>query len=816
MKDLRLSVSEKLCLLLTGIGTLWVSDQVRPDTFQTKEPIQEPITQDVQNPAEPLELQYTGSALDFKSQTALPVQTNQKNFSKILTQKTVTNKISSNKAKIRFVSHSADNWNYLIRFQAVAPLFLEHRGWEDYPEEIHDISAVLDLTSPYHLKRGSIRIRAQIPFHRLWQDEANTYDYPKEIQKLYQSEYRAPIALAYHSRLYLGWIIPPLQSKKNQNKTTNSENPQNYWGSHLQVGSIRPHSESAWYTLRSSLSFQSSRQSLSSMPKSTNVPGASTTYDSQNGLGKNIGFSWDSRVIQILILHQRSSREEHLSSGLTLRFDHLPKADNNQEPIKNTVQNIYRLRFAGLFSQNLSKPNSDSSWYLNHTQSRQNMALYQANPDQRWGRLLRYDRSVKQFYMQAGWKHNIQKGRGPNAYLQLNTEQGFSISPLDYWGNLQKYYVKFQFPIFQHPTLAKRAILYNEFYAAYQDSHWIDARRRLASSVTNRWYGKRFNLQNRFILNFEQRPQKQKPSQSLNESYKQSSKDTISRLYRQTLHIDTGIKTIRLFHSTQASYWNFGADYYWLWQHRNQILSHVWHLMLGGDLYQSLPLTNDIHPTLVQFPTALWQWKLNSGLGWQQRPPSRKPLANNRNRVHRLGWKTTLSNKVNTQTIEQSSLVWDLFLQLWHYYSAHQNKRTVGWERLFRLQFRFGLACNWEETAYLTFRTKLQAWFALSRDWSVNFAVELREWKQIINRPAELPKSLQLELKIQYQFHSPIGAATNSQITNPTENVAQSIPQVDPLDVSTEPLKELEQAFQEENLQEEDPNDEDILYDDLN
>ena len=452
------------------------------------------------------------------------------------------------------------------------------------------------------------------------------------------------------------------------------------------------------------------------------------------------------------------------------------------------MQNIYRIRAAGLLSQNLSKPDNDSSWYFDHLQLRKNSHLYQAQASQRWHELLRYDTSVKQFYFQMGWKHNVgaAPGKKQNSYFQLGLEQAASVSPLDYWGNLQRYYFKFQFPIFEQPS--KYVVLNNEFYGTYSDGNWVDSRRRLASSVVSQWYGRRLNLQNQLSLYFQQKSSPPKTASPAENNSNSISPATLSQRHQQILRLNSGAKIIQLFHHTQSSYWNLGANNYWLWYRDRKSFKHLWHLMLGANVYQTLPATDDISLKLRYFPTPLWQGFVTSSFGWQQQPPTKKPQLLQRKivRTHRLGWKTKLRAKatednLEQDTLEQASIALSLFFQIWNYGQYNRQKKTTGWWKFFQLQWELGLELQLEQNAYLALQTKLQAHFQLARHWSVLITAKLSEWQKTPETVLQPPKILELELSLRYQFQSSKMNQDN-QIDIPQDNINQDILEDDPLE----------------------------------
>ena len=752
MQGFRLSVTEQLCLFLTSVGLLWISDQSPPDIIRASK---------ARQMAMPHKEVYTERPSHFD---ARPNQNGSAQIYQIYQTESpnvIDKPIPINRQSIDLPAGVSAGWSYTLQFKVISPLPLQG-GFANYAEKIDETSAVFELESPHHLRWGSLQIRSQVPLHRLWQTDWKTdmTGYPQEID-------RSPIQAAYHSNLYLRWAIPAAQSR-------------NFNGSYLQIGSIQPRSDSLWYTLRSTSSFPGSKEALAALPMRAKLPGqggASTKYQSQSGLGQNIGLSWDGQFLQVLLLHQRSIREEHLSTGLALRFDRLPPIEpialSGLQKTNNLAQNTYRLRVAALLSQNLSKADSSSNWYQNHTQQRQNASLYQASAEQRWPELLRYDRAVKQFYLQAGWKHSFQPkyvSQKRSSYFQLGTEQGASVSPLDYWGNLQRYYFQFQFPVFEQPV--KQAVLSNAFYATYSDAHWVDARRRLASSTVSQRYGRRLNLQNQFKLYFQQ-----KPVNPTDKAGPPNRASRSSKLRQQVLRLDNGVKTIGLFHSSQTSYWNFSLNYYWLWYRSNQSFRNVWHLMLGANLQQPLFTATDIRPELTQFPTTLWLGEAKNSFGWQQQPPTRKPLvATGIPSVSRFGWKIMLKGKGDEHAAKQGSLALRLFFQVWHYGSRQQ---STGWWKFFQIQWDLRLSLEQlEQAAYWTFQTRLQARLQLRLHWSMLLAVKLNELRQTLDAPVRLPESLQLELRFRYEFqHIQPSSATS-------------------IDLDKDPLEELSKPFE--------------------
>ncbi len=807
MQGLRLNVTEQLYLFLLSIGIFWVSDHTPTNKTETKKQNlvetekrfykKEKVTQDTAQFSYAKKQSYRILTSNLTSQ--IPIEFPKAHSANIVSKTNQTSKNNKTKNSIlspNNVAESRRGWYYELQLKISGPLLLTEQN-ENYFRENNQASAIFKLESPYHNKLGRLQIRGQVPIHLFWQTTSTTA-YPNEIMKLLPDKSQIQVMQAvYHSNLYLRWEIP---KRLPLNK--------NYQSAYLQIGSIEPRYESLWHMLGSATPFPGSKQSLAYLPKPSThqvtkqgQPLAKTLpsleYKSDGALGQNIGLSWDGRFVQALLLHQRNSYEQHLSTGLALRLDYLPKrpaSSINSRPATRAVQNIYRIRAASLLSQNLSRPDNDSSWYFDHLQLRQNSHFYQAEASQRWNELLRYDTSVKQFYFQLAWKHNVYAapGKKQNSYFQLGLEQAASVSPLDYWGSLQRYYFKFQFPIFKQSI--NYMLLNNEFYATYSDANWIDSRRRLASSTVSQWYGQRLNLQNQLSLYFQQKSSQQKTASSgSGNSSSASISQTSSKRHQQILRLNSGAKTIQLFHNTQSSYWNLGADNYWLWYSNRKSFKHLWHLMLGVNLYQTLPAVNDIRLQLRYFPTALWQGFVTSSLGWQQQPPTRKPQLHRKIvRTHRLGWKTKFKAKATEENLEQgnleqASIALSLFFQIWNYGQYSRQKNTTGWWKFFQLQWELGLQFLLEQSTYLILQTKLQAHFQLAKHWSILFTVKLNEWQKTQETVLQPPKTLKLELSLCYQFQS----SKDSQISLPQGqgNIEQDIP-------GDDPLKEFNNSFE--------------------
>ncbi|WGK69855.1 hypothetical protein P0082_03065 [Candidatus Haliotispira prima] len=674
---------------------------------------------------------------------------------------------------------------------------------EDYFREIDDVSAHFELESPNPDRPGSVQIRGHLPLHLLWQVQDTDYfsGYPDELSGLVpdcQPALQQALHTMYRSGLYLRWAIPfvPVppavkmaDADPNTAIPTTGKAPRS---SYLQAGSIRIRSDSLWYTLDNASYFPSSKTAMTGFPGRSKANTMSTMYERDKGWGQNFGLSWDGRNFHALLLHRRSSGEENLSTGLAVRLD---QTSSPKSIGQNTGQNLYRLRAATLFSQNISKTDAKQEetgdWYFTHTGQFQNAKLYRAEAMERLTQLLRYDQAVKQFYLQAGWKHYFQtrlpatgtaKGEEPakhklplytspfhKPYFQLGTEQAASVSPLDYWGNLQKYHIRFRLPLYAKQArdlgklrLSKNVTLEDDFLASYYDANWVDARRKLAGSVLSQLYGRRLYLQNRLSLYFRQKETLPRQAGAVSQNGQPTPTRLRAKLREQTLHFDSGLRTIRLLQDGQTEYLNFGLQYQSL-LHRKTAMPYnsvggadsSWYLTIRANLTQQQPQTEDINIRLTELPEALWQRKLEWGIGWQQRPPTRIPqnrlstpssssstsgtpspdkeptrmakdpnpgyrfpnptTSPTRQAVHRFGWKAAIeiqeagiSNGDLFRPVQmyqqdigkienlQGSLKLSLFFQTWHYgrYQRGNTPRKSGWWKFFQLQLNLNLKLN--------------------------------------------------------------------------------------------------------------------------
>ncbi len=794
-----------------------------------------------------------------------------------------------------------------LRVQKVLPILRGDRYYsvQDYLQDFDRVLLYWELESPRpegqgYLAQplGYLKIRGHIPLQLLWQppDSGNNPGYPgecaREFMRLSQEGAFCAQALntAYHSGLYLRWAGP--QAVPNVgSKTGEAGKPQR--GSYLQVGSIRVRDESPWQTLSASAPFATGKAAPAALPRSGRpaLPGqnfATTKYRPEVGLGRNWGLSWDGPHLQVLLLHQRDGTAEQLSSGLALRFDHIAAVPNIRPRTKacgecitvpdrgiHSGKNIYRLRAATLWSQNLSADShrQNGDWYFSHSPQVGSTTLYDAGTAERWAELLRYDRAVKQIYLQAGWKRLFPKQAGPDlkprlpartAFLHLGSELAFSVSPLDYWGGLQKFYTRFYLPFQARQVLlqdlptkqfalrTKRFAIGNEFLLSAADAHWVDAGRKLARSALSRRFGKRLYAQNQLSLHWRNKtnvpsPHLDAPAHSIN--YNTSGG---LRSQEQVLRFRSGLHSIRLFQPTQGNYWNLGIRYYRLWsRHRSPSATApdtTWYFILDAELQQMVPRSADIQVKQSSFPAPLWRRELEWRLGWQQRPPTRKPDqpesvpeqksggTGRGGTRFRWGWQSSLG-------LEEAHLPagaagplgelwfsghWDnwenlrgnwrlgFFVQVWQYSKfRHGNTaERMGWWKVFQLQLDLGIRLNFEQSgrfgrlSRLSFRAKLQGRLRLSRNWQFVLALRLDEWSlrygwdssavlHLQQAIGQLANKLSLELSLRYELRSRSVAKNTDPADSAVPNYANAAAAEDDVDSSDSlrELKELEEAF---------------------
>ena len=761
-------------------------------------------------------------------------------------------KKGSPKARINIVaeaeqkSSSATNgWYFLWEVKFKSPIHLGAR-------QIETSTLSLRADSPYSSRFGSLQIRSDLPAHLLWQQPkpAALSAYPTDLAELRQNSkpfLQNLLHTAYRSKWYLRWAIPP---NKNQPK-------ESHLGSYLQLGGIQARDGSPWQFLNRSKPFSSPKPGrINTAIPSGMLPGhyfASTKYTSE--MGQNIGLSFDSPNFGVFALHRRGSRAESLQSGVMLNFERLTSkarltAQNptdffdfppqkialntaKSQPINlnstNNInaQNLYRVQFAGLFSQNLTKAPSQSGWYLSHTQQTQNASFYAARAKERWGELLRYDRAVKQFYFQAQWKRlqtprwtkrpeSTRQNTHRKTRFELRTEQSSSVSPLDYWGIQQRYHFQFELPLYDKifssvslaKTLVKSLVLRNYFFASYTDANWVDAQRRLASSRQAQFYRRRLLFQNQIGWHFQQKV----PS--------------ASTTYDHILRWKASAKIARFLEPKVLSYLNFGLEYHWLWRKTEQ-RNQTWHLMLKTDFAQQQPTSSQLERQPFQIGPILWSRKLILGIGWKQNPPTRIPQKVKTQRMAqsqkykmgkpatRLGWKLAIQSKENNLTAIfemlqigpkrknlQGIVEFSLFFQFWRYGHYFRRTNTLRWWKLFALQLKLGANISFSEVpkqkstimAKLHLWAQLKAHLQLAKNWSFQFGFKLEEWKLKNHSPVSsfwepaTTAKFSIMLFLRYELYS-------SKAHKEQNQRAKELPNNETLHETPDPTKEFEDSF---------------------
>ena len=601
----------------------------------------------------------------------------------------------------------------------------------------------LQAESPYSSRLGSLEIRSELPVHLLWRQPGALSAYPPELAELRWARFPQNLLHAmYRSKLYLRWAIPGKKASKSD-----------HLGSYLQIGSIRARAQSPWQFLNRSTPFPTSPkpQRISTAIPSGLLPGqyfANTEYESEKGIGQNIGLSLDSPNLQGFLLHQRNLRSESLQSGLALQLEkRSPQTPNSRSFAQNT-ENLYRIRFACLFSQNLSKAPLQSGWYLPHIQQPQNSGLYRSK--QRWAELLRYDRAVKQFWLQALWRQADSQKRK----IELRTEQSSSVSPLDYWGLHQRYHLLLELPLYARksaPSRIKKLVLGNYLFAGYTDANWVDAQRRLAGSSRAQFYRRRLAVQNRMSWRF---------SQTLAGGGAQN----------HILRAVAGAKIARFLEPKMLGYVDFGLEYYWLRTRKETTRpERTWYIMSKADFAQKPPSSRQKPPVMP----VLWEQILVLGVGWKQNPPNRVPQKPDRPKTSaRLGWKLNIQGRqsdlifgTGTKRLEGSL---NLFVQFWRYGWYVRRTSSLRWWKLLELQCRFGTKLSWfAGRAKAGFWGQLRGRVQLAKNWSFELVLKLES----VQKADGFFESPSIRLVLRHEFAGAAGAAENDapELTEPIE-----------------------------------------------
>ena len=599
----------------------------------------------------------------------------------------------------------------------------------------------LQAESPYSSRLGSLEIRSEFPVHLLWRQPPKTAlsAYPPELAELRWAPFPQNLLHAmYRSKLYLRWAIPGKKASKSD-----------HLGSYLQIGSIRARAQSPWQFLNRSTPFPTSPKPISTAIPPGLLPGqyfASTEYESEKGIGQNIGLSLDSPNLQGFLLHQRNLRSESLQSGLALQLEkRSPQVQNSRSFVQNT-ENLYRIRFASLFSQNLSKAPLQSGWYLPHIQQPQNSGLYRSK--QRWAELLRYDRAVKQFWLQARWSQ-VQQAGGQKRKIELRTEQSSSVSPLDYWGLHQRYHLLLELPLYARksaPSRIKKLVLGNYLFASYTDANWVDAQRRLAGSSRAQFYRRRLVVQNRMSWRFSQ---------------------TFGGAQNHILRAVAGAKIARFLEPKMLGYVDFGLEYYWLRTRKETNRpERTWYIMSKADFAQKPASTRQKPPVMP----VLWEQILVLGVGWKQNPPNRVPQADRPNTSARLGWKLNIQGRqsdlifgTGTKRLEGSL---NLFVQFWRYGRYVRRTSTLRWWKLLELQCRFGTKLSWfGGRAKAGFWGQLRGRLQLAKNWSFELVLKLES----VQKPVGFFESPSIRLVLSHEFAGAAGAKEERELTEPIE-----------------------------------------------
>ena len=604
-------------------------------------------------------------------------------------------------------------WYYSLQSQTRSTLTLNqpHTSDNNNPAKIDRMELSFLAESPQDPRWGSLQLRARVPLQQIWQ-QGQTDNYPVEIQGLKTANFSPLLPPAYHSNLYLRWGLT--QSRP----------------AYLQAGCLKPRDDSLWHIMQSSIQFPGPMKAFAGLSNKNGKLAPSIIYDSDSTIGENQGLSWDGQLLQAALLHQRGRMEESLISGLGLRVNYRPNSKNQ-----------LHLRTTTMFTQNLSQPDShqanDGDWYFSDFQVRQNPKAYSTTPDRRWTELVRYDRAVQQYGLQASWQHSqaattisdkqLPALRKPAPFWQLSGEQTASLSPWDYLGIQQRYCFNLQAPIYAYSQefmadQVRQHILTfsNQSYIFYRDAHWVDARRRLPRYKLSSFYGRRWYLQNQLQLRFRQKHYRANPDRP--HSWKPQHRN------EQILKFDSGAKIVRSLLPTERPYLNFGLRYTWLYyplQQAEQKGGRVWHLSLGSDIQQQLVSSNDIRPGQRGLPDPPWKRCVQCQFGWQQKPPTRIPKLVNTDKktiksvndapaicqatpnpkeasplpasLTRLGWRASLSTKEQNLKESQlwllaeiyrkdsgqlynlqSSVQFSLFWQFWRYDLGYVKRRVPG------------------------------------------------------------------------------------------------------------------------------------------